>query len=158
MPDLVLARVVHVLSVVLWIGGVAFVTTVLIPAIRRLPTDAERIELFERLESRFALQSRVTTLLAGASGLYMIHVMGAWSRYLDSGYWWLHAMTLVWLTFTVVLFVLEPLFLHRWFAAQAKQDSGRAFRLLHTMHWLMLTLSATAIAGAVAGTRGYLRF
>ncbi len=30
----VLARTFHVLGVVLWIGGVAFVTTVLIPALK----------------------------------------------------------------------------------------------------------------------------
>jgi uncharacterized membrane protein len=156
--SLVVARVVHVLSVVLWIGGVAFVTTVLIPAIRRMPSEAERFELFEKLESRFALQARVTTVLAGASGLYMLHVMGAWGRYLDPSYWWVHLMTLVWLAFTVVLFALEPLFLHRWFSAAAKRDSERAFRILHRMHWVLLSLSALAIVGAVAGTRGYLRF
>ena len=157
MPSIVLARVVHVLSIVLWIGGVAFVTTVLIPAIRKLPNGAPRIELFEQLESRFAWQARITTMLAGASGLYMIHAMGAWNRYLDPAYWWVHLMTFVWIAFTVVLFALEPLFLHRWFIAAAKRDSERAFRLLHRGHWLLLALSVVAIVGAVAGSRGFLR-
>ena len=94
MLPVVLARIVHVLGIVLWIGGVAFVTTVLIPAIRKLPTDAERMELFEELESRFAWQARITTVLAGASGLYMINAMGAWVRYLDPAYWWIHLMTI----------------------------------------------------------------
>jgi uncharacterized membrane protein len=157
LPPIVLARVVHVLSVVLWIGGVAFVTTVLVPAVRRLPSGAQRIEVFEQLEARFARQARVTTVLAGGSGLYMIHATGAWSRYLDPAFWWVHLMTLVWLAFTLVLFVLEPLFLHRWFVAAAKRDSERAFRLLQNMHWVLLTLSVAAIVGAVAGSRGYLR-
>lgn len=157
MAAIVLARVIHVLSVVLWIGGVAFVTTVLIPSIRRMPSESERIELFERLESRFALQARVTTVLAGASGLYMLHAMRAWDRYLDPAYWWVHLMTLVWLAFTIVLFALEPLFLHRWFVEAARRDSERAFRLLQRFHQLLLTLSLVAIVGAVAGTRGYLR-
>jgi uncharacterized membrane protein len=153
----VAARVVHVLSIVIWIGGVAFVTTVLIPSIRRMPSEADRLKLFEQLESRFALQARVATGLAGASGLYMLHVMGAWGRYLDPSYWWIHLMTLVWLAFTVVLFAAEPLFLHRWFADAAARDSERAFRILHRMHWVLLTLSLFAIMGAVAGSRGYLR-
>jgi uncharacterized membrane protein len=157
LPSIVLARVVHVLSIVLWIGGVAFVTTVLIPAIRKLPNGAARIELFEQLESRFAWQARITTMLAGASGLYMIHAMGAWNRYLDPAYWWVHLMTFVWIAFTVVLFALEPLFLHRWFISAAKRDSERTFRLLHRLHWLLLTLSVVAIVGAVAGSRGFLR-
>ncbi len=31
-----LARIIHVLAVVLWIGGVAMVTTVIIPSIKKL--------------------------------------------------------------------------------------------------------------------------
>jgi hypothetical protein len=122
-----------------------------------MPSEADRIELFEQLESRFALQARVTTVFAGASGLYMLQVMGAWSRYLDPSFWWIHLMTLVWFAFTVVLFALEPLFLHRWFVGAAERDSARAFRILHRMHWVLLSLSVVAIIGAVAGSRGYLR-
>jgi hypothetical protein len=121
-----------------------------------MPTEAERIELFEQLESRFALQARVTTVFAGASGLYMLHLMGAWHRYLDLSYWWIHLMTLVWFVFTVVLFALEPLFLHPWFVESAQQDSARALRIHHRMHLVIITLSSAAIVGAVAGSRGYL--
>src|SRR5262245_47690839 len=49
MDGLIAARVLHVLGVVLWIGGVALVTTVLLPATRRMKTPAERIELFESI-------------------------------------------------------------------------------------------------------------
>lgn len=37
MDDFVLARVLHVLGVVLWIGGVAMVTSTLLPVIARMP-------------------------------------------------------------------------------------------------------------------------
>ena len=157
LPSVVLARVVHVLGIVVWIGGVAFVTTVLIPAIRSLPGAAERIQLFEQLESRFAAQARIATLLTGGSGFYMLHSMEAWNRYLEPAFWWIHLMTFVRLAFTVVLFLLEPAFLHRNFVALATRDSERAFRLLHRMHWILLTLSVAAIIGAVAGSRGFLR-
>jgi uncharacterized membrane protein len=46
MDDGTVARALHVIFVVLWIGGVAFVTTVLLPAIRRLKAPRERIQLF----------------------------------------------------------------------------------------------------------------
>ena len=36
MDDVTLARAIHVLAVVLWIGGGGLVTTVLLPAVRRL--------------------------------------------------------------------------------------------------------------------------
>jgi uncharacterized membrane protein len=52
--DTGLARALHVFGVVLWIGGVAFVTTVLLPAVRRLKAPAERVAFFEAVERRFA--------------------------------------------------------------------------------------------------------
>ncbi len=151
----VAARVVHILAVVLWIGGVAFVTTVLIPSIRNTPDHDDRLALFERLEGRFGMQAKVTTVLAGLSGFYMLEVMDAWSRYASLQFWWTHLMTLVWAIFTVVLFVLEPLFLHRWFAERATKDSDSAFSVLQWMHILLLTLSLVAVAGAMAGAHGF---
>ena len=46
MEYLTLARVIHVLAIVLWIGGVSMVTTVLIPAIKRMKSKEEQIETF----------------------------------------------------------------------------------------------------------------
>ena len=154
--SLAFARVLHVIGVVVWIGGVAFVTTVVIPMLRRLPSGEERLRLFEAIEGRFALQARAVTLITGVAGFYMMQGLGMWSRYQDPEYWWIHLMTLVWLVFSLVLFVLEPLFLHRWFKAFAERDSDRAFRLLHRFHGLLLTVSLVAITGAVAGVRGFL--
>ena len=71
MNEFVFTRVIHVLAVVLWIGCVAMVTTVLLPAIRALTSDEEKLPLFERIESRFSLQAKATTLLTGLSGFYM---------------------------------------------------------------------------------------
>jgi uncharacterized membrane protein len=154
---LVLARVLHVVGVVLWIGGVAFVTTVVIPTLRRVPSGDERLRLFEAIESRFSAQARVVTLVTGLTGFYLLQGFGAWGRYQDPSFWWLHLMTLVWVVFTLVLFVLEPMFLRQWFRTFAERDSDRAFRLLHRFHVLLLTLSLIAIAGGVAGVRGFLR-
>lgn len=39
MEGFVLARIVHILAIIFWIGGVAIVTTVLIPAIRKDVND-----------------------------------------------------------------------------------------------------------------------
>jgi uncharacterized membrane protein len=156
-PDLfILARVVHVLGVVLWIGGVAFVTTVLLPALRRTTDPARRLALFEELEGRFAIQARIVTVVTGLSGFYLLHYLDAWGRYASAAYWWVHLMTLVWFLFTMVLFVLEPLVLHRWFHERATADSDRAFRVVQAMHVFLLALSLVAVLGAVAGSHGYL--
>ena len=151
----VVARVLHVVGVVLWIGGVAFVTTVLIPSLRSLPDEKKRFELFERLERRFALQAKFVTAIAGLSGFYMTYFLDGWSRFAHHSFWWMHLMVLVWLVFSVVLFVLEPTFLHRWFSERAKKDSDKAFRWLQRMHIVLLTVSLIAIMGAVTGSRGF---
>ena len=151
----VIARIFHVLAVVLWIGGVGFVTTVLIPSIRKTEEPAARLKIFEAIESKFGFQAKLTTLVAGISGLYMLEVTDGWSRYLNSEFWWLHLMTFVWAVFTLVLFVLEPLFLHKWFHRQAEKNSVKAFQLLQTMHVVLLSLSILALVGAIAGSHGF---
>jgi uncharacterized membrane protein len=72
MDDISLARALHVLSVVLWIGGVGFVTTVTLPTIRRLKVPGERLSFFDAFERPFAWQARITTTLTGITGLYML--------------------------------------------------------------------------------------
>ncbi len=156
--QLALARIVHVVGVVLWIGGVAFVTTVLLGSLRRNHGGEERLLLFERLEGRFAFQARIVTLATGLSGFYMLHLLNGWERYHQPQFWWLHLMTLIWVIFTVVLFLLEPLVLHRWFQEQARRDSERTFRRIHRMHRILLTLSLLAVAGAVGGSHGLALF
>ncbi len=154
MIELTLARVVHVLAVVLWIGGVAMVTTVLIPAIKKMKSSGEQITTFEKIEGRFALQAKITTLITALTGLYMLYELDAWDRYIDLRFWWLHAMTLVWIIFTLVLYVLEPLVLHKLFIKYAQKDTGRTFDIIHKAHWFLLLLSLITIAGAVAGSHG----
>ena len=158
MDDVTIARVVHVLAVVLWIGGVAMVTTVLLPAVREFKSAEEQVAFFAAVERRFGGQARLTTLLAGASGLYMVYRLDAWSRFASVGYWWMHAMVGVWLLFTLMLFVAEPLFLHRWFMARAAIAPAATFRLIQRLHWLLLSLSLIALAGAVAGSHGLILF
>ncbi len=111
MPDLTIALAIHVLAIVLWIGGVAMVTTVLLPAVRRFKSAEERIAFFATIERRFAWQARGTTVLAAASGFYMVYRLNLLSAFLTIEYWWLDAMVLIWLLFTLMLFVAEPLFL-----------------------------------------------
>ncbi|MBL6927612.1 MAG: hypothetical protein ISR44_00440 [Rhodospirillales bacterium] len=154
MDDFTLARAIHVIAVVAWIGGVYLVTTVILPSVSSLAAPEERIKAFEEIEGRFAWHARVATVAAGASGFYMLYVLGAWEWYLDIEYWWLHAMTLIWTLFTLVLFVLEPLFLHDWFRAQARQAPERTFRIVTRFHRILLTASLITVAGAVFGVHG----
>ncbi len=158
LDDITLARNMHVLGVVLWIGGVATVTTVLLPAVRRFKSPEERVKFFEEVESRFARQARFTTQLTGLSGFYMLYAMDAWDYYLSLAYWWVHVMTALWLLFTLMLFVLEPLFLHNWFLNRAKSDPEGTFRIIQNMHIFLLIISLVAIFGAIPGSHGVFFF
>jgi len=153
MDDLAIARAAHVLAIVYWIGGVAFVTSVLLPAIRDAEPEA-RLALFERLERRFGARAKVAVLIAGASGFYMTDRLGAWDRFLEARFWWMDAMVAVWVLFALVLFVAEPLFLHAWFrrfSARAPEDS---FKVLQNLHYVLLTASLVTAAAAVLGAHG----
>ncbi len=154
MDELTVARALHVLGVVLWIGGVGFVTTVLLPAVERMKTPEERVAFFEAIEGRFAWQARGTTLLVGATGFYITAAWDLWDRFRDMAFWWMHAMVFVWVVFSLMLFVAEPLFLHRWFHQQAERNPERTFRLIRYLHWVLLTISLVTVLGAVAGSHG----
>lgn len=154
MDTFTLARALHVLAVVHWIGGVSLVTLVLLPGLIRAVPGPERLALFEMIEGRFGAQARISTLLAGASGLWMTWELDAWGRFVDPASWWMAAMLLVWLMFTVVLFIAEPLVLHRWFHARSQRDPEGSFALVLRLHRLLLALSAITVLGAVLGAYG----
>lgn len=156
MDDVTIARALHVLAVVHWIGGLTMVTAVILPAIRRFPDTARRLALFEAIEGRFSFQAKLSVTLAGLTGFYMTDRLAAWQRFLDPAFWWMHAMVAIWAIFTIVLFIAEPLVLHRWFAGLAARDPERALAAVHRAHWLLLSLSAVTIGAAVLGAHGLL--
>jgi uncharacterized membrane protein len=155
MVGIAIAVALHVLAIVIWIGGVAMVTTVLLPAMRRFENPAEGLATFLKIEHRFAGQARATTLLAAATGFYMVDRLGLWSSFARAGFWWLDAMVFVWVLFTVVLFVAEPFILHPWLEGPAFDDPAHTLRLMQRLHWVMLTLSLITVLGAAAGSHGW---
>ena len=156
MDDVILARALHVLAVLHWIGGVAMVTLVILPGIARLAEPERRPALFEAIEGRFGAQARWSVTLAGLSGFWMTWRLDAWDRFAEAGYWWMHAMVAVWALFTTVLFVAEPLFLHAWFRTRAQRDPAGTMALVLRAHRVLLALSAVTVVGAVLGAHGLL--
>jgi uncharacterized membrane protein len=147
-----LARAIHILSVVVWIGGVSLVTTALLPAMKRKPTE-QWIREFDEVERRFAPQARVAVLLVLLSGLYMLYTYDLWDRFADPRFWWMHLMVGVWLLFAVLLFVVEPLTMQNTVRDRRQALSRAALTRLLWMHRVLLALSLTAIFAAVGGSR-----
>ncbi|SRR6266542_3318259 len=151
---LAIARAIHVLGVVHWIGGVAAVTTIVLPRARSLPDAEAAVAAFESFERRFAPQARVSVLLTGLSGLYMLWQLDAWDRFRYAAFWSLHLMVALWVLFALMLFVLEPLGIDRAFRAFALRDKDRAFALATRLHAAALAIAAITIAAAVWSVSG----
>jgi uncharacterized membrane protein len=155
MDDVAMARAIHVLAVIHWIGGVAFVTAVVVPAVLAAPAP-RRLALFEAVEQRFARQVRVSVPLAGLSGAYMAERLDTWDRFLEPAGWWLTAMAVLWLVFMAILFVVEPFVARDWFHRRAVTDPDGAFRLVQGLHWALLSAGAAVAAAGVLGAHGIL--
>lgn len=156
MDDFTIARALHVVAVLMWIGGVAFVTTIVMPFIRRSTLPAERLAAFHRIEGPFARQASFWVLLAGATGFWMAYRADMWSRFTELQFWWMHAMVAVWLFFAVMLFVIEPLYLHR--RLTSSPTPAADFVRFERLHRVLLVVSLITVAGAVAGSHGLVIF
>ncbi len=147
------ARALHVAAVVHWIGGLLFVTFVVLPSLGELPPE-RRAAGFAAIERRFAKQARVSVALAGATGFYMMQAFGLWSALADPHMWRLAAMLALWTIFAIMLFIAEPLFLHHHFDKRAAADPIGAHALLVRMHRILSVLALIVVIGAVAGSHG----
>lgn len=140
------ARALHVLGVIWWVGGVAMVTATILPALKSagLP-DADRQHVFRTIRGRFVWQARAAVLLVGASGAYLLAYLGgiARLRVLAAG-WWIDLMVLTWAVFALLLFVLEPVGL---MARTGIARKPRAFLLMHVV--LLVLALVTVCAGAI---------
>lgn len=151
----VVARAVHVLAVVVWIGGVWFVTTMLLPAMKTKPPAAWLRE-FEAIERRFAPQARIAVLLVLLSGLYMLDRYDLWRRFARGEYWWMHLMVGVWVLFAALIFIIEPMVFRRVVQEGAVRAPRATLALMLWLHRAMLSLSLFVIFVAVGGSHGLL--
>jgi uncharacterized membrane protein len=149
----IVARAIHVLGVVVWIGGVWLVTTVLLPGMKSKPPQ-EWIREFDALERRFAPQARVAVVLVLLSGLYMLDQYHLWDRFGHGEFWWMDVMVGVWLLFAALLFLIEPFVVRRAVHRRAAVAPDITLALMLRLHRVMLALSLLAIFAAVAGSHG----
>jgi uncharacterized membrane protein len=155
MDDAAFARAIHELSVVLWIGGVSFVTTVLMPVIRYTRPPHERLATFQPFGNVFAWQARISVALAGLSGFYLTYRFDSWDRFSSGQYWWMGAMLGLWLIFAVKLSNVELLFFPRRSATAALEDqNGRTFARIQRFHEILCILSLVVLFAVAGGAHG----
>lgn len=152
MDDVAFARALHVIAVIHWIGGLSFVTFVLLPLARAL-SGVQGAALVELVERRFVAQVRFSVPLAGATGFWMAYRMNLWSRFHEPAYWWMGTMVALWVVFMLLLFVMEPL-LHRIVERRARRQPQVTLLRMSRLHEALLAGAGLTILGAVAGAHG----
>ncbi|MEF9475719.1 MAG: hypothetical protein L0958_03315 [Candidatus Mariimomonas ferrooxydans] len=139
----IISLIIHVLSVVIWIGGVAFVTLIIFPMIQRTNNSLEQVLMFQGVEHRFSRIAKVLVILAGLSGFYLIYEKG-----ISFGIW---IMIIIWTIYASLLFFLEKRLFKRLFSQTPEKQisTEKIFFRLQVFHWVILILSFSAIAAGI---------
>lgn len=134
----------HVTIVVLWIGGVAFVTIIIFPMLLRMEDSFEKVLLFQRVENKFAKQARFYAWTAGITGFILLFMTGQQGNLFTVNGLGVTMMLIVWLVYTLVLTFEKRLF-KVLFSRPEKLDAAKIFVRLNTFHWVILGLSLAAV-------------
>ena len=136
-------KMIHVLSIIVWVGGMAFAHLFLRPAVAQLE-PAVRLRLMHDVLGRFFKAVLVASLLALASGLWMLGRVA--KQVVQSG--GSFDMPLAWTVMTVLGVAMVAIFMHIRFAlykrlgrAVAASEWGAAgAALAQTRKWVLVNL------------------
>ena len=147
-------HIIHLLAVIIWIGGLAFVTIIIFPVIFKTPDPLQKVLTFQRIEHRFAKIARFFVVLVGLSGFGMLFITGWYLALFTIPGLPLTFMTLVWVFWMIMLFGVEPLIIKKMLERMAKEGNemtiDSVFKRVNRMHWILLFVSLLAsTAGAV---------
>lgn len=147
-------HILHLLTVILWIGGLTFVTMIVLPMAIKTPDPLQKVLMFQRVEHRFAGIARVYNLITGATGFVMMFQMGWHATLFTKAGIPLTFMLLIWVFWFVMLFGLEPIIIRRMLDRMMQKDSDldidTIFTRLNRLHYFMVAISlAASAAGAM---------
>jgi uncharacterized membrane protein len=134
---------IHVLGVVLWIGGVAFVTLIIFPLITKMEGSLEQVLFFQRVEHRFGKIAKLCVLIVGLTGVWLLYLTGQWRQLFTFQGIGPTVMLLVW-GFYVLVLLFEKWLFQVIFSKQKQQDTKKVFHQLTVFHWVVLVLSLLA--------------
>ena len=134
----------HVASIVLWIGGVAFVTIIVFPLIARMTDSFEAVMLFQGVEHRFARHVRFYVALAGITGFLVLYLEGLQGLLFTGRGAGITIMLIAWAFYLLVL-IFEKKIFKKVFGKPEKFDVKKVFTGLGVFHWFILGLSMLAV-------------
>ncbi len=135
-----IAVAIHVLSAIIWIGGVLFMGMVAVPAARRLKPDLRR-SVTTRLGLAFRPVGWICLTLLVVTGTYMAHAWGAtWQNVFDLSFFEAPHTRLLGYKLVAVTVMLGVSFAHDWFigpqATEAEPGSEKAERYRKLAGWM----------------------
>jgi uncharacterized membrane protein len=145
---------IHVLGVVIWIGGVAFVTIIVFPMIVRMEDSMEKMIFFQGVEHRFARIAKLSVFIVGVTGAWLLQITGEWGILFKLQGLGPTLMLIVWAVYVFIL-LFEGKIFKALFSGKAQMDTAQVFRHMATFHWVVLGLSLLATGiGVWAGHGG----
>ena len=154
-----LIHIIHLITVIIWIGGLSFITIIVIPMLISWDDPLQKALTFQSIEHRFAPVARVYNVITGVTGFVMVYLTGWHKLYLTSKGLPLLIMTLIWLVWFVMLFGLEPLIvkkmLDRMVKSGVKMEIEAVFARMNIMHWVLLILSLIGSTAGIIFAHGY---
>lgn len=144
-----LLTAIHVTAVVLWIGGVAFVTIIVFPMLLRMDDPLEMVLMFHRIENKFALHAKIYVAITGATGFWIMHLKYGLSDFFKSETFGISSMLAAW-TFYLLILTFEKKLFAKIFDKPEKMDAKKVFGFLTAFHWVVLGVSLFAVFAGVA--------
>lgn len=138
-----LLTAIHVITIILWIGGVAFVTVNIFPILMRMEDSLEKVRYFQAVENRFARQARLYALIAGITGAVILSLENGWSGLFSKRGLGILVMLLAWLVYVLILTFERNIF--KVLFKDPGQDVSRIFFKLNIFHWFILSVSFLAV-------------
>ncbi len=155
-----LMHILHILTVILWVGGLGFITILVLPMIVKMPDALQKALLFQRIEHRFAPLARIYTAVVGITGFAMFFMLGLTDVVFTREGIFLLIMIVIWVFWVIMLFGLEPLIVKKLIDSMAKSgeklEIETVFNRMNKLHWVLLSLSLAASASGAIFAHSFL--
>jgi len=152
---MIILYIIHVLFVVLWIGGLSFVTILIFPLIYKIEKPLEKVLFFQRIEHRFAKLAKLFSALVILSGFAILFISGLYTILFTSSLKgiFITFMMIIGIFWIIILFGLEKLVIKKLLEKMSKSPDtmniDSIFRRMNIMHWVLLTISLLAVIAGV---------
>lgn len=145
-------KLLHLLSVVVWVGGMFFAYMVLRPSAVEVLQPPERLKLWDKVFSRFFKWVWLTVVLVLLSGLGMIRVYGGMGQVAP----FVHIMLLLGTVMMLIFFYVYFSCYRRLSRHVAAQEWPKGGEVLATIRKLVAVNTSIGLLTIAVATLGYL--